>query len=153
MRKAQFYRGALQEEDEREAARSLLAAMATHGDWIGYRYPALRAGVRLLPHGADTASAQKVRNMAAAIADRAPAFQTLRVKIHGSPDASDAASVRSSRECRPALKQRPILAAEIDRICTMLLGESLRQMKPSIAPWTQKLMLAADACKDAVRRR
>ena len=75
MRKAQFYRGAIQEEDEREAARSLLAAMATQGDWIGYRYPALRAGVRLLPHGADTASMQRVRNMAAAIADRDPAFQ------------------------------------------------------------------------------
>ena len=64
---------------------SLLTAMAARDEWIGYRYPALRAGVRLLPHGADTASAQRVRNMAAAIADRDPAFQRLRVKIHGSP--------------------------------------------------------------------
>ncbi len=94
MRKAQFYRGAIQEEDEREAARKLLTAMAGRDDWIGYRYPALRAGVRLLPHGADTASAQKVRNMAAALAGKDPGFQRLRVKIHGSPDASDAASVR-----------------------------------------------------------
>ena len=119
MRKAQFYRGAIQEEDEREAARSLLTAMATQGDWIGYRYPALRAGVRLLPHGADTASARKVRNMAAAIADRDPAFQTLRVKIHGSPDASDAASVReyAAKVADPARKQQAdALAAEIDRV-------------------------------------
>jgi hypothetical protein len=119
IRKAQFYRGALQEEDEREAARSLLAAMAAREDWIGYRYPALRAGVRLLPHGADTASAQKVRNMAAAIADRDPAFQTLRVKIHGSPDASDAAGVRghAAKIADPALKQQAdALAAEIDRM-------------------------------------
>ena len=94
MRKAQFYRGAIQEEDEREAARKLLTTMAGRDDWIGYRYPALRAGVRLLPHGADTASAQKVRNMAAALAGKDPGFQRLRVKIHGSPDASDAASVR-----------------------------------------------------------
>ncbi len=87
LRKAQFYRGAIQEEDEREAARELLTAMAARDEWIGYRYPALRAGVRLLPHSADTASAQRVRNMAAAIADRDPAFQPLRVKIHNSPDA------------------------------------------------------------------
>jgi hypothetical protein len=119
MRKAQFYRGAIQEEDEREAARSLLAAMATQGDWIGYRYPALRAGVRLLPHGADTASMQRVRNMATAIADRDPAFQRLRVKIHGSPDASDAASVReyASKLADPAVKQQAdALAADIDRV-------------------------------------
>ena len=86
LRKARFYRGAIQEEDEREAARNLLAAMAAREEWIGYRFPALRIGVRLLPHGADAASAQKVRNMAAAIADRDPAFQRLRVKIHGTPD-------------------------------------------------------------------
>src|SRR6185295_11808842 len=51
LRSAQFYRGAIQEEDEREAARNLLTAMAARNEWIGYRYAALRAGVRLLPHG------------------------------------------------------------------------------------------------------
>jgi len=54
-RKARFYRGGIQEEDEREAARALLTALAARDDWIGWRYPALRAGVRLLPHGRDTA--------------------------------------------------------------------------------------------------
>ena len=137
MRKAQFYRGAIQEEDEREAARNLLAAMATQGDWIGYRYPALRAGVRLLPHGADTASMQKVRNMAAAIADRDPAFQRLRVKIHGSPDASDAASVReyASKLADSAVKQQAdALAAEIDRVyAPQPLGEVLEASAKAFA--------------------
>ena len=76
LRKAQFYRGAIQEEDEREGARRLLTAMSAQPAWIGQRFVALRTGVRLLPHGADTASAQKVRNMAAALADRDPEFQT-----------------------------------------------------------------------------
>jgi hypothetical protein len=119
MRKAHFYRGAIQEEDEREGARNLLIAMAGHDDWIGYRYAALRAGVRLLPHGGDTASAQRVRNMAAAMADKDPGFQRLRVKIHGSPEAADAAIVRdyASRLSDPALKQQAeALAAEIDRV-------------------------------------
>ena len=41
LRKAQFYRGAVQEEDEREAARQLLAAMAARDEWAGRRFAAL----------------------------------------------------------------------------------------------------------------
>jgi hypothetical protein len=151
LRKAQFYRGAVQEEDEREAARNLLAAMAAKDEWIGTRYPALRAGVRLLPHGADTASAQKVRNMAAAMADRDPGFQRLRVKIHGSPDASDAASVRDygARVGDPALKrQAEALAAEIDRVyAPRPLGEVLEENAKAFtaAPALQKLLRDARA--------
>ena len=143
LRNAQFYRGAIQEEDEREAARNLLTAMAAQEAWIGQHYPALRAGVRLLPHGADNASAQKVRNMAAAIADRDPAFERLRVKIHGTPEASDAASVReyASKLADPAAKQQAdALAAEIDRVYTpQPLGELLEVHARAFtaAPWLQ----------------
>ena len=137
LRNAQFYRGAIQEEDEREAARDLLTAMAARDEWIGYRYPALRAGVRLLPHGADTASAQKVRNMAAAIADKDPGFQRLRVKIHGSPDASDAAGVReyAAKATDPELKrQAEALAAEIDRVyAPRPLGDVLEENAKALA--------------------
>jgi hypothetical protein len=149
LRKAQFYRGAIQEEDEREGARNLLAAMAGRDEWIGRRYPALRAGVRMLPHGADTASAQKVRNMAAALADRDPGFQRLRVKIHGSPDASDAAGVReyAARAGNPALqRQAEALAAEIDRVyaprpLAEVLEENARAL--AAAPWLQQRLRAA----------
>ena len=155
LRHAQFYRGAIQEEDEREAARNLLTAMAAREEWIGYRFPALRIGVRLLPHGADTASAQKVRNMAAAIADRDPAFQRLRVKIHGSPDASDAASVReyAAKLSDPALKQQAdALATEIDRVyAPRPLGDLLEANAKafSAAPWLQKELRDA---RDALSR-
>ena len=143
LREAQFYRGAIQEEDEREAARNLLTAMAAQEAWIGHRYPALRAGVRFLPHGAETASAQSVRNMAAAIADRDPAFQRLRVKIHGSPNASDAASVReyAAKLADPALKkQADVLGAEIDRVyAPRPLGDGLEANARAFtaAPWLQ----------------
>jgi hypothetical protein len=119
LRKAQFYRGAIQEEDEREGARGLLTAMAGQAQWIGYRYPALRAGVRLLPHGADTPSAQRVRNLAAALADADASFAPLRVKIHGAPEAADAEQVRvyAAKAADPLLKrQAEALAAEIDRV-------------------------------------
>ena len=155
LRKARFYRGAIQEEDEREAARNLLAAMAAREEWIGYRFPALRMGLRLLPHGADAASAQKVRNMAAAIADRDPAFQRLRVKIHGTPDASDAASVREygAKLSDPGLRQQAdALAAEIDRVyAPPPLGELLEANAKafSTAPWLQGLLRDA---RDALAR-
>jgi len=119
LRRARFYRGAIQEEDEREGARALLLAMAARDDWVGWRYGAYRTGVRLLPHGADDASAAKVRNLAAALADRNPAFQPLRIKIHGSPDASDARAVRAWAELPAHAAQRDealALAAEIDRV-------------------------------------
>ena len=118
LRRALFYRGALQEEDERAGARDLLQAMVMRPEWIGIRFVALRTGVRMLPHGADTASAQKVRQMAASLSDRDPGFGALRAKIHGTPEAGDAARVRAyaaaaKADLRPSYEA---LAAEIDRV-------------------------------------
>ena len=129
LRKAQFYRGAIQEEDEREGARNLLLAMVARDEWVGRRYVALRTGVRLLPHGPDSASAQKVRNMATALADRDAAFESLRVKIHNAMDPADAASVRAyAAKARDAgsRQEAEALAAEIDRLyAPRPLGELL----------------------------
>lgn len=119
LRKAQFYRGAVQEEDERDAARRLLIGMSAQPAWTGHRFVALRTGVRLLPHGADTASAQKVRNLVAALNDRDASFERLRIKIHGSPEAADADAVRTwaAAAKNPTLaEQARTLAAEIDRV-------------------------------------
>ncbi len=63
LRRALFYRGAIQEEDERAAARALLMEMSSREYWIGPGFPALRTGVRLLPHGGNSASIQKVRQV------------------------------------------------------------------------------------------
>jgi len=118
-RKARYYRGAVQEEDEREGARGLLLAMLSRDEWTGRRFAALRTGARLLPHGADTASAQKVRDLAASLADRDPAFAPLRVKIHGSPELDDSAAVRdyAARAPDEALKRdAEALATEIERV-------------------------------------
>jgi hypothetical protein len=94
MRKALFYRGAIQEEDERAGARELLEALAAQPDWLDLRFPMLRIGARSLPHGTDSASVQKVRQMSASLSDRDAGFQRLRAKIHGSPEPADADRVR-----------------------------------------------------------
>ncbi|MCK5666253.1 MAG: hypothetical protein KAI17_22335, partial [Thiotrichaceae bacterium] len=85
LEKAQFYRGAIQEENERDGARKLLIALAAKPEWIKLRYPALRIGVQLLPHGADSASIQKVRQLSVSLNDKDKGFTKLRTKIHMSP--------------------------------------------------------------------
>ena len=118
-RRALFYRGAIQEEDERAGGRSLLLAMLADDRWVAPHFVALRTGVKLLPHGADNASAGKVRRMSADLSDDDPPFMPIRIKIHGAPDAGDAARVRNYlADVEDAdLRQRyEALAVEIDRL-------------------------------------
>ena len=119
MRRALFYRGAVQEEDERAGGRALLLALAGRPDWISLHYPELRIGVRALPHGAETASVQRVRQLAASLAERDPGFQSLRTKIHNAPEAEDAGRVREyAKGVSDAGRKQSLeeLAAEIDAV-------------------------------------
>ena len=162
LRKAQYYRGAVQEEDERDTARRLLIAMAAQPAWTGYRFVALRTGARLLPHGADGASAQKVRNLAAALNDRDAGFEKLRVKIHNSPEASDAEAVRAwaATAKDPKLaEQATALAAEIDRVYaprpfTQVLDASAKELAadPALKPVLQEARAAFAAAGGAEQR-
>jgi Pyruvate phosphate dikinase, AMP/ATP-binding domain/PEP-utilising enzyme, mobile domain len=87
-----------------------------------------------LPGTADrravSASVQKVRQLSAGLADRDPGFQSLRAKIHNSPDAGDADAVREyaqgvSDAARKAEYEQ--LAAEIDAVYRAApLTETLR---------------------------
>lgn len=103
-RKAQFYRGAIQDHNEKEAARSLLAALTADPD---LPYLELREAARSFPHGADTPSLSKVRSMAVVLDDKDPQFHPLRSRIHNAPEAADAARVRAyamSSSAKPELK-------------------------------------------------
>ena len=146
VRRALFYRGAIQEEDERTAARDLLLEMASREHWIGPGFPALRAGVRMLPHGSNSASIQKVRQVSASLSDQDAGFKPLRAKIHGTPGAEDAASVReyaaglsNDAQRRPYLE----LADEIDGIYQAEpLDAELDSMaaRYTAAPWLQEIL-------------
>ena len=69
LRKARFYRGALQEEDERDGARRLLTALCAKDDWLGQHFLALRSGARLLPHGSDSSTVVEIRQLSAALSE------------------------------------------------------------------------------------
>ena len=149
MRRALFYRGAIQEEDERAAARALLITLAGKPEWIGLRYPSLRIGVRVLPHGEDTASVQKVRQLSASLSEQDSGFKGMRGKIHGSPDKDDAQRVReyaSGVKDPELVKQYKELAEEIDLVYEAIpLQQRLQQEAKhfAAAPWLQELLLKA----------
>jgi hypothetical protein len=102
LRKARYYRGAFQSESEAKAGQRLLEAVAGDGEWLARHWALMRAAVALLPHGADSASARLVRQQAADLSARDPAFLPLRNKIHGRPAADDAAAVRRYAEGLPS---------------------------------------------------
>lgn len=149
MRRALFYRGAIQEEDERAAARSLLTEMSSRDYWIGPGFGALRAGVRMLPHGANSASIQKVRQVSASLAEQDNGFKPLRAKIHGSPGADDADSVRQYASGLATEAQRLPYLALADEIDAIYQAEPLETELDNIAerytaaPWLQDMLRAA----------
>ena len=145
-RRALYYRGAIQEEDERAAARELLSEMASRPYWTGPGYGALRAGVRMLPHGTNSASIQKVRQVSASLSDKDLGFKPLRAKIHGTPGAEDADSVRKYAETLNSVAARQPyldLADEIDGIYQPApLSDELNSMaaRYTAAPWLQEML-------------
>ena len=149
LRRALFYRGAIQEEVERKEARNLLIEMASRPKWIGPAFPSLRAGVRMLPHGPNSASIQNVRQVSASLSNSDAGFKPLRAKIHGAPDAGDAQRVREyAQKISTPAQQKPYLdlADEIDSIyqAAPLDGE-LQAMadRYTAAPWLQSLLRTA----------
>jgi hypothetical protein len=112
-RRAYGYRGAFQIEDEEAGARRLIDAMVADPAWhTPARFALVREAVRLLPLQTDAVTATKVRQLAIDIADADPGFAKLRAKIHGAPDAGDAAAVRA----HAAARGKPELAAQYAEI-------------------------------------
>lgn len=146
LHKALFYRGAIQEEDERDNGRKLLITLAAQPEWIGLRYPALRIGVNLIPHGKDNASVQKVRQMAASLSEQDSRFKYMRVKIHGTPDAGDAQRVKDYAKNISNAQDKAkylTLAEEIDRVYQAIPLPELLEENAKVftgGPWLQKLL-------------
>jgi hypothetical protein len=155
LRRALFYRGAIQDEDERAGGRDLLLALSGKSEWITLRYAGLRSGAALVPHGRDSASIQRVRQLSASLSDQDPGFITLRTKVHGTPDAGDAQRVRdyAAGVADPELRAKyDTLAEEIDHVyrsvpLSQQLDENARVFTRAV--WLQKLLRTT---ADSLRR-
>ncbi len=107
LRRARYYRGAFQIENEEASAEIILRSLVADPWWRTSGYPLLMEAVRLLPDPADETSAGTVRGLATAINDQDPGFGDLRNKIHNTPDPEDAGRVRDYA----AAQGKPELAA------------------------------------------
>jgi hypothetical protein len=94
-RRARYYRGALQTEDETRAGRELLLALVSDQAWRENRFMVLREAVRFIPHGRQGAPITEMRQLSRAIAENDPDFETLRIKLHVHPELADAQQVQT----------------------------------------------------------
>ncbi len=139
MRRARYYRGALQEEGERAGARRLLLALAASPVWTGNRFLTWRTLAATLRHGVDGPSARGIRQDASDLARRDTDFVPLKNKIHITPQAADADAVRAYAERHAGSE----LAAEFTALADAIA--SLHAIDPGQALAGAIDALAADA--------
>ncbi|MEZ4524733.1 MAG: PEP/pyruvate-binding domain-containing protein [Desulfobacterales bacterium] len=94
-RKARYYRGAIQMEDEEEWGRKFLEWLLADIRRVEAQFFLLREAVKEIPHGASENLWEAIRADSKSIAESYRAFENLRVKLHGRPEASDIESVRN----------------------------------------------------------
>ncbi len=127
LRKAQYYRGAFQVEDEMSWGRDYLNWVMGKEQALKENFYLIRQAVRDIPHRKDDDLTQKIRNDSKSISEKFPKFMNLRIKIHGQPEGKDAEAVAQFLEANrvelekktlvPAMKEleRDIRTAYVDR--------------------------------------
>ena len=115
MRRARYYRGAYQAEDESAWGNDFLKYLLSQDKILEEQFFLVRQAVKDIPHNGNDDKSTQIRALAKTIADSLPGFMDLRVKIHGRPDASDLDSVR---EFRASNREEiwPSLAAKFQRL-------------------------------------
>ncbi len=98
MRRARYYRGALQAEDEAAWGEHFLTWLCSQDSLLRRQFFLVRQSVRHLPHGTDPARGDEIRALAQAIDDSLPVFSKIRIKIHSSPDEDDLIRVGEFRQ-------------------------------------------------------
>lgn len=98
LRRGQYYRGAFQAEDEEAWGLDFLTWLLDKDEVLEKHYFLVRQAARDIPHRGDDNRTQRIRSVSQEISDEYPAFQDLRVKIHGQPETADIVAVKAFRE-------------------------------------------------------
>ncbi|MFT5143338.1 MAG: hypothetical protein ACI80V_001540 [Rhodothermales bacterium] len=139
LRRAQFYRGAFQAEDEEAWGRKFLTETLAADSLVNRHFFWTRRLVRTIPHAASERRLDRIRALAKTISDGYPAFLNIRIKIHGKPDASDLASVRQfmagqGSKVPTALREElQDLARELETQYTTRPSEPIRRLAAVVA--------------------
>ena len=89
LRKAQYYRGALQSEDEEAWGKSFFEEILKNDEYLNSNYYLIRQALRDIPHNGDDNIAQLMRSQSKTLSEEMPSFMDIRIKIHGQPEKSD----------------------------------------------------------------
>jgi len=114
-RKAQFYRGAVQAEDEEAWGVEFFKFVLAKDQNLIQSFYLLREAAKDLPHRGDDNTAQLMRSQSKAISDVYEPFMDLRVKIHGQPEYSDIQKVRKFQRDKAA-QLTPALLQKLDQL-------------------------------------
>ncbi|WP_159520858.1 PEP/pyruvate-binding domain-containing protein [Sunxiuqinia indica] len=125
LRRAQYYRGASQTEDENAWGIKFLQWLLASDAPIMSQYFLVREAVKGIPHHADTKNLQNIRSLSLLIAEEYPGFMDIRVKIHGQPSSSDTLLVKEFRKVNKA-KLPDDVSTKVDQ----LLSEMNRFYQP-----------------------
>ncbi|MBN1481144.1 phosphoenolpyruvate synthase [candidate division KSB1 bacterium] len=97
LRRARYYRGAIQDEDENSWGEKFLLWLLDDDSRILENYFTIRQACRVLPHNAGDKLWERIRSTSKVLSDSIPTFINIRIKLHGQPDASDLQNVRAFR--------------------------------------------------------
>lgn len=130
-RRAVFYRGARQVEDEEKAGRRLLVQLLSDPAWVGRNYFLASQLVAAVPHGAAGHSTAKIRTAAKSVADQDRRFEALRAKIHSSPGLEDLKAVEKfAAEHEVADPEKSLLANLINLLKEQETSQGLAAQLP-----------------------
>ncbi|WP_339885832.1 PEP/pyruvate-binding domain-containing protein [Polaribacter vadi] len=109
LRKGQFYRGAVQSEDEEAWGKEFFETVLKNDSFLKTNYYLIRQALKDIPHNGDTNLGQLMRSESKILAEKIPSFMDVRIKIHGNPQKTDIALVKNfinKKEDKLSLKEK-----------------------------------------------
>ncbi len=125
LRRAQYYRGAFQVEDEEIWGIDFLNWLLMKDEVLTRHYFLIRQAVKDIPHKDDNSLTQSIRAVSSEISDVYPAFLDIRVKIHGQPDKTDISKTIAFRD-----NHKNMLTPEILKKFEKLIGDMGKVYQP-----------------------
>lgn len=117
--KSQFYRGAVQSEDEEEWGIDFYHQILKDDRFVEANYYLLKQSLRDIPHDGDSNLAQDMRSLSKSLADAYSPFMDLRIKIHGNPTKADIPAVQQFKDAHKGKLKTAHLKTIDDLITTM----------------------------------
>lgn len=107
LRKAQFYRGAIQSEDEIEWANDFFVWVLASDTRLKDNFLLIRQAAKTIPHREETKTGNNVRAISKSISDKKASFMAIRTKIHSNPEFEDIALVKNYLETNKSKLIKP----------------------------------------------